>query len=253
MPAAYDLSHRVALVTGGNSGIGLAIADAFAQAGAQVAIFGRNAEKNQAAQEQLRAHGKDAMALEVDVTSEEGLEDGFGRVEANLGAVSILVNNAGVGASTGILQMEAADWHRVIRTNLTAPFLLCRLAASSMAEQKTGKIINIASVGGMITHKSPAYGASKAGLLHLTRCLANELAPFNIQVNSIAPGWIDTALAQRAFERVYDSIIDLTPASRVGTPREVAEVALYLASDASDFTTGSTVVVDGGLTLGRVS
>jgi 2-deoxy-D-gluconate 3-dehydrogenase len=252
--ALFDLNGSVALVTGGNGGIGLAIADAFAGAGADIAIWGRNPEKSRSALEQLKPHGRRAVAFQVDVTDGEQLETGFRQVEEELGSVSILVNNAGINSPRApILEIDVTQWNRVLQTNLTAPLLLSQLAGRSMVERKAGKIINISSVGSLLPGIPTDYRASKLALNFLTKSLAIELGPHNIQVNAILPGVIETDMAQGPLQLGLNAILERTPAGRLGTPEEIASVALYLASGASNFTTGATIVVDGGITLGSAT
>jgi NAD(P)-dependent dehydrogenase (short-subunit alcohol dehydrogenase family) len=249
----FDLAGRVALVTGGNGGIGRAIALTYARAGAAVAIIGRNRDKNAAMLAELQAFAAASMALDVDLLDRAQLKEAVSRVESQLGPLSILVNNAGAGARSGLLATELADWDRVLETNLTVPFILGKYAAESMVQRRSGKIINIASLAGFVGHPSVAYSASKAGLQQLTRVMAAELGPYNVQVNAIAPGWIETDMALRVMESPrYPAILEKTPAGRFGQPNELAGAAMYLASSASDFTTGTTIVVDGGLSIGRV-
>jgi 2-dehydro-3-deoxy-D-gluconate 5-dehydrogenase len=254
--AIFDLTGSVALVTGGNGGIGLAISEAYAKAGGDVAIWGRNAEKNRSALEQLKQHGSNVMALQVDVTDQKQVEAGLRQVEQELGPISILVNNAGRHSPmTPILEIDVAQWNRVLETNLTAPLLLCQLAGRSMAQRKAGKIINISSVGALVPGVPTDYRLSKAGLNFLTKSLAIELGPHNVQVNAILPGVIQTDMAQQGplLQRGLETFLERTPAGRLGTPEEIAHVALYLASGASNFTTGATIVVDGGITLGAAT
>jgi 2-deoxy-D-gluconate 3-dehydrogenase len=247
----FDLTDRVALITGGNNGIGRAIALAYAEAGAAVAIFSRNEERNQKVLAELKALGRPALGLSVDVSDRAQLQPAFETVEQQLGPVSILVNNAGAAAFGGVLTLEVGEWDRIVETNLTSAFLLSKFAARSMVKQGRGKIINVASssiVYGWA--RSPAYAVSKAALVHLTKCLAVELGPFNVQANAIMPGWVDTDLAQGMKNGpFYEQTVGLIPAGRWAKPEEMAGTAVYLASAASDYVTGTTVSVDGGLTL----
>jgi len=248
----FDLSGRVAIVTGGNGGIGRGIALGFAAAGANVAIIGRNEEKNQRVLEELSEFGKPALALRVDLSNRNELEPALKRVEEELGPVDILVNNAGIVClSGGVLEESAEDWDSVVETQLNTVFLLSRLAAKSMVKRQSGKIINIGSMysyfgSGLI----PSYSAAKGAVIQLTKSMAIELAPNNIQVNAIAPGWIETDMtAPVKTMPLNDEIIARTPAGRWGQTEEVAGTAIFLASRASDFVTGTTVRVDGGYAI----
>ena len=248
----FDLSGNVALITGGNGGIGRGIAIGLAEAGASVAIFGRNEEKNQRTLSELKEIGIPAMALQVDITNRSELEPAIKKVENELGSISILVNNAGIVAlSGGVLNETEAQWDDTIETQLNAVFLLSKLVAKSMVEKKRGKIINIGSMysffgSGLI----PSYSAAKGAVIQLTKSMAVELAPYNIQVNAIAPGWIETDMtAPVKTMPLNDEIILRTPAGRWGRTEEIAGTAVYLASKASDFVTGETIRVDGGYAI----
>ena len=248
----FDLTGRVAVVTGGNGGIGRGIALGLAEAGAAVAVFGRNHEKNQRVLSELKAIGVPALAVMVDVTDRAGLEPALNKVESELGGIGILVNNAGnVSLSGGVLNEKPEDWDSVIETQLNAVFLLSKLAAKSMVSRKSGKIINIGSMysffgSGLI----PSYSAAKGAIVQLTKSMAIELAPHNIQVNAIAPGWIETDMtAPVKTMPLNDEILSRTPAGRWGQAEEVAGTAVYLASHASDFVTGTTIRVDGGYAI----
>ena len=248
----FDLTGRVAVVTGGNGGIGRGIALGLAEAGAAVAVWGRNDGKNQRVLSELKAIGVRSMGLVVDMTNRAGLEPAVNKVESELGSINILVNNAGVASlSGGVMNEKPEDWDRVIETQLNSVFLLSKLAAQSMILQKSGKIINIASMysffgSGLV----PSYSAAKGGIVQLTKSMAIELAPHNIQVNAIAPGWIETDMtAPVRTTPMNDEIIARTPAGRWGQPEEVAGAAVYLASRASDFVTGDTIRVDGGYAI----
>jgi len=242
-------------VTGGNGGIGRGIALGLAEAGAAVAVWGRNDGKNQRVLSELKAIGVRSMALMVDVTNRVGLEPAVNKVESELGSVSILVNNAGtVSLSGGVMNEKPEDWDCVIETQLNSVFLLSKLAARSMIRQKSGKIINIASMysffgSGLI----PSYSAAKGAIVQLTKSMAIEFAPHNIQVNAIAPGWIETDMTAPVrtmpMKPMNDEILARTPAGRWGQPEELAGAAVYLASRASDFVTGETIRVDGGYAI----
>jgi 2-deoxy-D-gluconate 3-dehydrogenase len=200
----------------------------------------------------LKAIGVPSLAVKVDVTDRAGSEPSLNRVEGELGGINILVNNAGnVSLSGGVLQEKAEDWDSVIETQLNAVFLLSKLAAQSMLSRQSGKIINLGSMysffgSGLI----PSYSAAKGAIVQLTKSMAIELAPHNIQVNAIAPGWIETEMtAPVKTMPLNDEILSRTPAGRWGQPEEIAGTAVYLASRASDFVTGTTIRVDGGYAI----
>ena len=251
----FDLSGRVAIVTGGNGGIGRSLALGCAEAGASVAIIGRNREKNEVVLEELLEIGNPAMALKVDLKQRDQHEPAMQEIERQIGPVGILINNAGIASlSGGILQESAEDWDNVIETQLNAVFLFSKLAARSMSERKTGKIINIGSMYSYFgSALIPSYSAAKGAIVQLTKSMAIELAPYNIQVNAIAPGWFETdmTLAVRSPEmkEMNDEIISRTPAGRWGQPHELIGTAIFLASRASDFVTGALIPVDGGYAI----
>src|SRR5580704_14257029 len=249
----FDLSGRVAAVTGGNRGIGRAMALGLANAGASVAVLARNAEKNQLVLAELKAIGKPALVLPLDVTDRAALAAAVAKVERVLGGIDILVNNAGVVALTGGVLNETADiWDKTIETHLNASFLLSQLVAKSMVGRKSGgKIINLASMYSIFgSGLVPSYSAAKGAIVQLTKSLAIELAPYNIQVNAIAPGWIETDMtAPVRTMPLNNEILARTPAGRWGQSEELAGTAVYLASRASDFVTGTTIRVDGGYAI----
>lgn len=247
----FDLSGRVAVVTGGNGGIGRGIALGLAEAGAQVAVLARNQAKNAAVLDELKKYGGAAIAVKLDVTRRADLRPAMEAVERELGPVEILVNNAGISILGGTLKLEAEAWDRVLETNLTSAFLLSQIAAQSMMKRKRGKIINIASEYSRFGSPGvPSYSASKGGIIQLTKSSAIELAPHNIQVNAIVPGWIWSEMTRPVRQTpLYDEIVLRTPAGRFGEPEELAGAAVFLASRASDFVTGSTVYVDGGYAI----
>jgi 2-dehydro-3-deoxy-D-gluconate 5-dehydrogenase len=248
----FDLSGKVAAVTGGNGGIGRAIAIGLAEAGASVAILARNQDRNRETLDALKQRGMLAMALRLDVSERKSLKPALEAVERDLGPIDIMVNNAAFAILKGVLDHSEEDWDSVMETNLTSCFLLSQYVARSMIPRKAGKIINVASIGGFKgTPIYPSYGVSKGGLLQLTRCLAIELAPHNIQVNSIAPGWTTTDMTawirdDPKYAEVKTEMITRTPAGRFADPSEIAGAAVFLASRASDFVTGADIIVDGG-------
>jgi 2-dehydro-3-deoxy-D-gluconate 5-dehydrogenase len=247
----FDLSGRNAVVTGGNGGIGLGIALGLAEAGAAVAILARNHEKNQAALAELRSRQARAVAVKLDVTDRSALGPAWQEVEATLGPVDILVNNAGIAIPGGALKLAAESWDRVLETNLNSCFFLAQRAAHSMTMRRRGKIINIASEYSLFGNQiAPSYAASKGALIQLTKSLAIELAPHNVQVNAMVPGWIESDMTEPIKSRpFYKEILTRTPAGRFGTPAECAGAAIFLGSSASDFVTGATIFVDGGYAI----
>jgi len=252
----FDLSGRVAVVTGGNRGLGHAIAIALAQAGAAVAIMARNEAKNREALADLRAVGGRALALKVDLMERAGLKPAMDEVERVLGPVDILVNNAAFAILKGVLDQTAEEWDQVMATNLNACFLLSQIAARSMvAGKRGGKIINVSSIAGNFgSPVFPSYAVAKGGLQQLTRCLAIELAPHNIQVNSLLPGWFSTDMTDwirnwPEWKEGLKEMIQRTPRGRFGEPQELAGSAVFLASSASDHMTGAELVIDGGFSI----
>jgi 2-dehydro-3-deoxy-D-gluconate 5-dehydrogenase len=252
----FSLHGRVAVVTGGNRGIGRGIALGLARAGASVAILARDEARNAAVLAELRALGVPAMASRLDVTERAALGGAIDAVERELGGVDVLVNNAGVAvASGGVLNETEAGWDTVIATHLGATFLLSKHAATSMARRRRGKIINLASMysyfgSGLV----PSYSAAKGAIVQLTKSMAVELAPHNIQVNAIAPGWIATEMTAMVrgvpdFAEFNRMILARTPAARWGEPDDLAGAAVFLASDAAAFVTGTTLPVDGGYSI----
>jgi len=245
----FDLSGRVAVITGGNGGIGLGMAKGMAAAGATIVVAGRDAAKNSAAVKELKDAGTEASAIPVDVLKEESCRALIDQTVKAHGRLDILVNNAGMSIRKQPEQYTLAEWHTVLDSNLTSAFL-CSHAAYPTLKQRGGKIINIGSM--MSIFGAPfatAYAASKGGMVQMTKSMATAWAKDNIQVNAILPGWIDTALTRRAREQVqglHDSVLKRTPAARWGMPDDFAGIAVFLAAPASDFVTGATIAVDGG-------
>jgi 2-deoxy-D-gluconate 3-dehydrogenase len=250
-PKMFDLAGKVAIVTGGNGGIGRGIALGLAEAGASIAILARNPEKTRAVIDEIKRHNVPTLAATLDVTKRETLRPALEEVEKTLGPIDILVNNAGISIQRTTLKLEAESWDRVIETNLSSVFLISQIAAQAMVKRKRGKIINIASEYARFGSGAvPSYAAAKGGVVQLTKSMAIELGRHNIQVNAIVPGWIWTDMTTMVKGTpFYDEIITRTPAGRFGEAEEMAGTAIFLASDASNFVTGAIVYADGGFAI----
>ena len=249
----FDLKGKVALVTGGNGGIGLGMAKGLAEAGARVVIAARNPQKSADAVEALKALGSDSFALAADVTDEDAVKALFDEAATRCGRLDILVNNAGSTVRKPVDQLSLAEWHQVMDTNLTSAFLCCRAAHPHLKAAGGGKIINIGSMMSIFgAPYAPAYGASKGGIVQLSRAMATSWAADGIQVNAVLPGWIQTELTDGARAQVpglYERVLARTPAGRWGQPQDLAGVAVFLASSASDFVTGTAIPLDGGYSI----
>jgi len=242
----FDLTGRTAIVTGGNGGIGLGMAEGLVAAGAKVAIVGRDAEKNR----QALARLKGAIAIPADLTSETACRAMVQDTVERLGRLDILVNNAGINIRKAPQDYSLDEWRLVLDSNLTSAFIASQAAYPHLRVAGGGKIVNIGSMMSIFGASFvAAYGASKGGMVQLTRALACAWAKDNIQVNAVLPGWIDTALTQRARREVdglHERVLARTPAARWGAPADLAGIAVFLCSPASDFVTGTAIPVDGG-------
>ena len=249
----FDLNGKVALVTGGNGGIGLGMALGLAKAGATVVVAARNAEKSAAAVEALRATGSESFALAADVTDEASVVALFNEIAQRCGRLDILVNNAGTTVRKPVDQLSLTEWNSVMDTNLTSAFLCCRAAYPLMQRAGGGKIVNIGSMASIFGMPyAPAYGASKGGIVQLTKAMAASWAKDGIQVNAVLPGWIQTDLTDGARAQVAglnDRVIAHTAAGRWGQPQDLAGIAVFLSSAGSDFITGTAIPVDGGYSI----
>jgi 2-deoxy-D-gluconate 3-dehydrogenase len=249
----FDLSGKVAVVTGGNGGIGLGMARGLAAAGAGIVVAARNAAKSEAAVRDLKSRGAHAFAVSVDVTRRADVARLVEETVATLGRLDILVNNAGTNIRHPLHELDEADWHTVIDTNLSSAFLCCKAVYPVMKRQGAGKIINIGSMMSIFGASfAPAYAASKGGIVQLTKSIASSWAKDNIQANAVLPGWIDTDLTRGAREQVpglNDNVLRRTPVGRWGTIDDMSGVAVFLASPASDFVTGTAIPVDGGFAI----
>src|ERR1700676_2427 len=254
MPTSlFDLSGKVAVVTGGNGGIGLGMARGLAEAGASVAIVGRNEAKSNEAVAELRECGAKAISVVADVTDKAAVAAMVERTVRELGRIDALVNNAGINIRKPPQALTLEEWDSVIKTNLTSAFLCSQAVYPIMKAAGGGKIINIGSMMSIFGARfAPAYAASKGGIVQFTRSCAVAWAADNIQANAILPGWIDTDLTRRAREQIdglHDKVLARTPAARWGAIADFAGIAVYLASSASDFVTGTAVPVDGGFSV----
>ena len=250
---SFNLKGKVAIVTGGNGGIGLGMARGLADAGADIAVVGRNEEKSKAAVTELTSRGVRAIAVATDVTDKAAVARMVERVKGELGRIDILVNNAGISIRKPPHVLELEEWNSVIDTNLTSAFLCSKAVHPAMKAAGGGKIINIGSMMSIFgAGFAPAYAASKGGIVQFTRSCAVAWAPDNIQVNALLPGWIDTDLTRRAREQIdglHDKVLARTPAARWGAIADFAGIAVFLSSSASDFVTGTAIPVDGGFSI----
>jgi len=246
----FDLHGKVAIVTGGNGGIGLGIARGLAQAGADLAVAGRNADKTAAAVEELKKLGVKAIGLQVDVVDEGQVHQMVADTIAALGGVDILIANAGTTIRKAPEAYSLAEWHHIVDTNLTGVFACCQAVHAEMQRRGGGKIVTIGSMTSIFGFDvASIYAATKGGVVQLSRSLAAAWASDNIQVNCILPGWIDTELTQGARRMrpvLHEKVLDRTPAKRWGQPDDFAGTAVFLCSAASDFVTGTALPVDGG-------
>ena len=249
----FSLTGKNAVVTGGSRGIGRAIAIGLAEAGADVVLTykSNHAEADKVVSD-IQKLGRRALALPMDVTDRKSVE-AAAKDARGFGAISILINNAGINIRKPAHELALAEWKEVLDTNLTSAFVCSQAAYAAMKEAGGGKIVNIGSMLSIFgAGFAPAYGASKGGVVQLTRALASGWAKDNIQVNAVLPGWIDTDLTRQARQQVaglHERVLARTPAGRWGTPDDHAGIAVFLASPASDFVTGTAIPVDGGYSV----
>ena len=243
--------NKTALITGGASGIGLATAERFLEAGARVVIGDFNKEKARQAVQSIRDKGMELGSLELDVSEEDSIINFFNIVRKTHGSIDVLVNSAGTGARMDAIELPLKLWQKVMDVNLTGSFLCAREAAGSMIEKERGSIVNVASIMGLVgggIYPNPAYQTSKGGVVNLTRTLALDWAKLGIRVNAVAPAFLKTPLTQSLLEEpgMEQKLIDRTPMGRLVEASEVADAILFLASEASSMITGHTLPVDGG-------
>ncbi|MGM9572367.1 MAG: 3-oxoacyl-[acyl-carrier-protein] reductase [bacterium] len=246
-----NLTDKVALVTGASGGIGRSVSIALAKAGADVVInYSGNLAKAEEVQKEVEALGRKAMVIKADISSADEVSAMMKAAVKSFGKIDILVNNAGITRDGSLLMMKEEDWDAVLNTNLKGVFLCTKTAAKLMLKKKYGRIINIASVVGLIGNAGQAnYSAAKAGVIGLTKTSARELAARNITVNAVAPGFIQTKMTDVLPEEVKESMLSQVPLARLGTPDEVADAVLFLASDRASYITGQVISVNGGMVM----
>ena len=244
-----DFTGKTVLVTGSTRGIGRAIAEEFAKHGANVIVSGTVKERAQeVAKELSEKYGVNTLGVGMDVSDPRSVEDAFREINAAFGGVDILVNNAGITRDTLFLRMKTEDWQKVLDVNLTGTFLVTKQVVRYMTKKRWGRIINISSVVGFTGNVGQVnYATTKAGLIGFTKSLAKELAPRNVLVNAVAPGFIETDMTENLKEEIKEEYRKQIPLGRFGKPEEVAKVVLFLASPMADYITGETIHVNGGM------
>lgn len=248
---SFDLSGKVAVITGASSGLGEQFAKAVAEQGAAVAVLARRKERLEKLADELKEKGTDCLPVVCDVTSEESIKEAVKEVINHFGKIDILVNNAGISSfSTGLDDHTTEQWDRVLDTNLKGIFLLSREVSKYMIKEKYGKIINISSVGGIQAGPAePSYHAAKSGVIGLTKAMAADLAPYNVTVNAIAPGVFHTEINDAVFDtEAVQAFKNRVPYKRFGKAGELDGALIYFASDASSYTNAQVLVIDGGMT-----
>lgn len=248
------LKGKTAFITGGTAGIGKAIALLFVQQGADVAIVGTNDERAKGVLKEMESTRVDSsqrvLSFLCDVSKTNDVEKIVGELLKEWGKVDILINNAGITRDNLLIRMTEEDWDSVVATNLKSVYNTCRVLARSMMKARSGKIINISSVIGLMGNAGQAnYAASKSGVIGFTKSLAKELASRNVCVNCVAPGYIETQMTQGLSDSVKEKILSEIPLSRIGQPNDVAQAALFLASSQADYITGQVLTVDGGMVM----
>ncbi|MFA6350151.1 MAG: 3-oxoacyl-[acyl-carrier-protein] reductase [Candidatus Omnitrophota bacterium] len=244
------LKDRVALVTGAAQGIGREIALAFAREGADVIVGDVNLEKASATAKEIEALGRKALAIELNVTDSKKVDEVINKILDKFAKIDILINNAGITKDGLLLRMKEEDWDAVISVNLKGTFLCTKAVSRVMLKQHSGKIVNIASIIGIMGNAGQAnYAASKAGIIALTKTTAKEFASRNINVNAVAPGFIQTDMTAKLPEEVKQKMLAAIPLNKLGTPLDIANLCIFLASADSDYITGQVIIVDGGMVM----
>jgi len=246
----FDLTNKVAIITGASQGIGKGMAETFSKAGAHVACVSRNKDNLKSVADSLIENGGAASFYTCDVSSLDAFQNTIKEIVEAHGSVDILVNNAGVCKDKLIMRMSEDDWNKVININLNGAFNGIKAVSQIMIKQRAGRIINISSIVGLIGNPGQAnYAASKAGLIGLSKSAAKELAPRGITVNAIAPGYIATDMTDQITDQAKENLITKIPLGRIGSPSDIAASALFLASDEAGYITGQTLTVDGGMVM----
>ncbi len=245
-----NFDNKVALITGGARGIGRAIALGFAREGADIVVADVNLQEAEKTAKEIELLGRKSLALEMDVTDYAKVEEGLNKILDKLGKVDILVNNAGITKDNLLLRMSQLEWDAVINVNLKGTFNCIRAVARSMIKQRSGRIINIASIIGITGNPGQAnYSASKAGIIALTKTAAKELASRNINVNAVAPGFIQTEMTAKLSDELKEKMKEAIPLNKFGSSEDISSVCLFLAGEGSSYITGQTIVVDGGMVM----
>ncbi len=248
MNPGKPLAGRIAVVTGGTRGIGLAIARALAEDGASVVVSGRDAARLESAVTELEGLGAAAVGVTADQSKREDCDRLVDAAKERFGRIDVLVNNAGITRDQLLVRMKDDEWDQVMDTNLRGVFLMTRAVAKSMMRQKSGRIVNITSTAGAMGNPGQVnYSAAKAGVIGLTKAAARELAHWNILVNAVAPGLIETDMTAGLPDAAREALLQQVPLKRIGAAREVAEVVRFLAADGAAYVTGQTIHVNGGL------
>ncbi|RJP28185.1 MAG: 3-oxoacyl-[acyl-carrier-protein] reductase [Candidatus Omnitrophota bacterium] len=244
------LKDKVSLITGGARGIGRSIALKLAKEGSDIVIWDVNIDEAKNTCKDIESLGRKTLYDQIDVTNYEKVEEGINKILDKFGKVDILINNAGITKDGLILRMSAGDWDAVLNVNLKGTFNCTKAASKSMIKARYGKIVNIASIIGIIGNVGQAnYSASKAGIIALTKSTAKELSSRNINVNAVAPGFIQTEMTAKLPDEVKQKMLTAIPLGRFGTPEDIAATCLFLASEESNYITGQTVIVDGGMVM----